>query len=389
MKLFFEPLDFLFFRDGRPFSGGESFAGFSRELPLPSVLYGAIRSRLLEEGQVDFARFASYTSINMEEAVSDYPVIELTGLADKPGKLQMHGPYFARLLNDRTRLDEVYFPLPLDVVKQKSDYSEYNQLEPNFAPDFKTNFPLSGLLPLKPKVRPGIDKDTPLDKADRSFCTRGALESYLNGDTLTPVKDDFSYSEPRIGIRMNEKNVTEAGQFYLLEGRRLDEGYGLLVELAGFDVDPFSPAETFFHLGGERRFSRVVSIEEETIPEPPPSQELAKYFKLLLVTPALFKNGWLPGWLDPQTGEGIVPSAGGQLKVKLIAAAVGRPVTLSGFDLARRQPKPTRRAVPAGSVYYFELLSGSSEELVQQVHNHSISDEESQAGFGVTFVGTF
>src|SRR5690606_5857344 len=88
-------------------------------------------------------------------------------------------------------------------------------------------------------------------------------------------------------------------------------------------------------------------------------EENKKYFKLYLLTPGLFKNGWLPGVINKETKILTV----GKVKAKLLTAAIGKPKYLSGFDLKDNKPKPNLRAVPEGSVYYFELLEGNMKDV--------------------------
>ena len=45
---------------------------------------------------------------------------------------------------------------------------------------------------------------------------------------------------------------------------------------------------------------------------------------------------------------------------RVVCAAVPRAEVVSGFDLARWQPKPAERAAPSGSVYWIEDLEGDA-----------------------------
>ncbi|MEI6043218.1 MAG: type III-B CRISPR module-associated Cmr3 family protein, partial [Chloroflexota bacterium] len=196
MKLFFEPSDFLFFRDGKPFSGGEVSFGSSMELPLPSVVYGAIRTRLLQDAQVDFTRFAKYKS--SEEGAKDYPIIQLTGTSNTPGSLYIGGPYFASLRKDGKKLKEIFFPVPLDVVKQHSKDKRYNLLEPDFESSGQTNFPLPDLAPLRPKPR--LELKSKMEEAT-GFLNLERMQNYLDGSSPVEVSSkNFVQSEQRIGI---------------------------------------------------------------------------------------------------------------------------------------------------------------------------------------------
>ena len=63
--------------------------------------------------------------------------------------------------------------------------------------------------------------------------------------------------------------------------------------------------------------------------------------KVVFLTPAYFRYGWLPdaAWFVDA----------------LQAVAVTHPTCLGGWDLAHQKPRPIRRYVPAGSVYYLEF----------------------------------
>ena len=50
---------------------------------------------------------------------------------------------------------------------------------------------------------------------------------------------------------------------------------------------------------------------------------------------------------------------------RLAAAAVARNETISGWDLARWQPKPAQRVAPTGSVYWLDELKASPDALRQ------------------------
>jgi CRISPR-associated protein Cmr3 len=87
--------------------------------------------------------------------------------------------------------------------------------------------------------------------------------------------------------------------------------------------------------------------------------EQERRFRLVLATPGLFADGWrLPGldadncWHGP---DGCT--------ARLAAAAVNRADMVSGWDLAKWQPKPAQRVAPVGSVYWFEDFQGKTEAL--------------------------
>jgi CRISPR-associated protein Cmr3 len=108
--------------------------------------------------------------------------------------------------------------------------------------------------------------------------------------------------------------------------------------------------------------------------------------RLILQTPALFGKGWLPDWLD-EALQGSPPGAEG-LELKLYAAASERWQPISGWDIQAKKPKAVRRLVPAGSVYWFEVLSEGFSAW-DKLWLSSLCDEERDRrdGFGLAVPG--
>jgi CRISPR-associated protein Cmr3 len=98
---------------------------------------------------------------------------------------------------------------------------------------------------------------------------------------------------------------------------------------------------------------------------------------LYLSTPAIFKTGWKPD-LEKKFG----------IKADLVAAVVGKPLHIGGFDMVKREPKTMYKAVPAGSVYYYKVTEGY--ELVEEkLQGKAISDVLKTQGFGIAYVGNY
>ena len=110
--------------------------------------------------------------------------------------------------------------------------------------------------------------------------------------------------------------------------------------------------------------------------------ERAGGLRLTLLSPAIFSGGYLPGWLNPTSKEGVLPHS--QVKVRLRAVAMDRWLPVSGWDLDQNKPKAMRKAVAAGAVYWFELLEGSAQTIENSIFN-SISDDaqDQRDGFGI------
>ena len=151
----------------------------------------------------------------------------------------------------------------------------------------------------------------------------------------------------------------------------------------------------FLILGGERRISRI-HRDGVTLPVPVlpavPAVDGPIILKWVLATPAVFANGSLPGWCRDTSsaarsdGEVCLPLKSG--RAKLIATCHGKPIAFAGWDVVKGESKPTRLAVPAGSVYYYLCSNAAvASELAGLLHWRPRSDVFGEKGFGYGLCG--
>jgi len=351
------PLDTLFFRDGKPFTMGEDTWSNSIFPPYPTTIYGALRS--------------AYFAMHIDK-------FEKANEEDDPTKnLRIKG-IFLKVT------EEYFFPLPMDCVKKKdSKEGDGFILHTELAKGFISNYPkLEKLLIISSENNEKVEnvKNGILSKLD--------FEEYLKGETniITYSKiDNYLIDEPKIGIaRSSQTHSSQEGMLYRVDMKRLEnnksEKINIVVDFEGLDL----PEEGLMKLGGEGKAVRYSKHNEQDITiNFPQFKEDTKQFKIVLTTPAIFKNGWLPNWIGENTLEGEYNG----LKLKLLTAAIAKPVNIGGFDIKGRKPKPMYKAVPAGSVYYFELISGNIEEVKNSFHKKAISDAYPEQGFGIAYVG--
>lgn len=150
-------------------------------------------------------------------------------------------------------------------------------------------------------------------------------------------------------------------------------------------------APTLVHLGGKRRLAALEPEPEERWPASP-DEWLERICKdgglcLTLLTPGVFSAGYRPGWLDHAL-TGSPPEAPG-LNLRLRAAAVERWQPHSGWDLAQRQPRRTRKVVPAGATYWFNVLGACDKDAVAALWLASLCDapQDRRDGFGLALPG--
>ncbi|KLO23498.1 type III-B CRISPR module-associated protein Cmr3 [Marinitoga sp. 1155] len=343
-----EPLDTLFFKDGKPFSMGEETWAEGIFPPYPSTIYGALRS--------------AYFANNINE-------LNKAKEKDDPTKdLKIKGIY---LKLD----DDICFPVPLDCVKDKDKDITYT-LKLKTKNNIISSYPkyLNFLLTANEKV----------ENVSQVFFSDIDFEKYLNGfdEFFYSELKNYLFNEPKIGITRSKDTLsTEEGKIYRVDMYRT-KNLKLVVDFENLEIPQFG----FLKLGGESKSARYKNINKEISVEPAKFNKYDKCFKLVLTTPAIFKeNGWIPTWIDKDTLEGVI----GGLKVKLISASIGKPIVIGGFDIKEKKPKPSYKAVPTGSVYYFKLLEGNVNDIVNIFHENSISEIYSEQGFGICYVGKF
>jgi CRISPR-associated protein Cmr3 len=205
----------------------------------------------------------------------------------------------------------------------------------------------------------------------------------IRPDTLVAEEEMFFET---IGLDLNIRKDPEG--IRMAARVSADNEFGRLLP----EIDRFAPT------GGKRRLShwKTVVNRHEGWRCPDEIREAlgqSKNVRMVLATPALFSGGWLPGWIK-DTGaslEGIPPGAAPGLRLRLISACTDRWKPLSGFSLEKgsRGFKELRRLVPAGSVYFFEVLSDGNAGSIADLWLQSVSDvdQDQRDGFGLALWG--
>lgn len=318
------PYDKLFIKDGRPMSLEDDTAASGLFPPPPSVFFGALRSAVLSK--------ANAAPESNEDPIHNGHIL---GIA------------FARN-------GELLFPTPNDLVREKSKDDKQRE-EPAYRltlsnpEDAKlTSQPISGgqLLetPLKGKIVQSVG----------GFITTSGLKDYLAGNSV-PAKELFDADKlykgvPKLGIGLDYvSGTTKDGQLYTMTMQQLSPEVCLCVRAEGF-----GPLTDDIRLGAEARAAEVKTSASDDLTWPTDCPPSGEHLTMYLATPAVFRQGWIPDFIDPVTMEGKVEGN----SVRLVAASVGKAIPLGGWDIAKGCPKPMRRAVPAGSVYHFCILPG-------------------------------
>jgi CRISPR-associated protein Cmr3 len=353
MQLIFQPLDTLFFRDGKPFARGDETWADSTFPPSPSVLYGALR----------------------------------TALATIPGREIPFSEVVNQLGEDRLAIENLYYrikginylPLPLDLVaysstkavrRKRRSFDEVHLL------DISEN--KSIVSPAKSFIKYLLHaKKTEIaENVDGGLLSVSDLWDYLDGQQSFHALSlhDFIQSESKVGIGRDKQSKTAAdGLLYRVDMKRLvDIQIRLGIRLANTDS---ALGQSIVQLGGENKLVQMKLADQKSwIGLERPSLKEGS-FKIYLSTPAFFtKFGWQP---DLQRFG---------IHANMVAASVGKPLHIGGFDLQLNRPKPMLKAVPAGSVYYYETKE-QPDSIIEKLHGKPLSDFLPEQGFGISYIG--
>jgi CRISPR-associated protein Cmr3 len=339
---FIEPLDVLFLRGNKLFGDPGSF-GESLVPPWPSVAAGALRSAMLTQDGTDPTAFASGEVV--------HPAL---GTPRQPGAFAIVGFTLARRSADGGV--ESLHPLPADLIAESGEGESVARLRRAVPTNPAAELLSSAPLPQWPVLAQG---DARAKAAAGVWLTQAGWADYLEG--RTPRTDQLVGTpalwaiDARVGVGLDAATRRAAdGQLFTVQAVAFRAGIGFLASVAGAEA----PIGGTLRFGGDGRAAALVEARHR-----PASPDLAAIAKarrarVVLTTPGLFPAGWqLPG----TDHERRVTWPG--LSARLTCAAVPRAEIVSGWDLAKRQPKPAERVAPAGSVYWLDELDATADAL--------------------------
>lgn len=406
-----EPRDPIIVRDGRPFSADPGAWASSLPFPFPSTIAGGVRTR----AGLDNDGFFKYLKGNEKE------LLELK-------QLGVRGPLLVQLVTNGSGLDNWLVPAPSDALLFDAKPTEVEMTEKCQSKDL-----IKQLVPLElwQDAQTDLDelglwfvgqachdKRKPSKKAPRYWYWE-RFQTWLQDPLLLcqTIEDicqlgvDGPVSEQRVHVSIDaDKEIAKDGMLFGTSGlefsspgkneQRLQNAKRLALAVDIDNNHQFTPRAGLASFGGERR---IVSWRKSKLELPSCPKELEekiiedKACRVILLTPACFENGYLPTWLYTNAEQKGVT-------IDLKAIAVQRPQVVSGWDLALRKPKPSRRLAPAGTVLFLSVkgsddaihdwIRGRHNDDVQQdqgIWMRCISDDvqDRRDGFGLAVLGTW
>jgi CRISPR-associated protein Cmr3 len=345
--IFIEQSDVWLFRDGKPFSAGEEHRAHSLFPPSPMTVQGILRGMFLGHSNADWLAYREQRPNDADVAAIaqqiGHPAFQRNGVTTAPslGTFSMAGPFLAR--REEQRIVR-FTPLPSDVVREKRVHGKHFALRPTKATSMITHWPHKALHPLWP------EQEDDIEAPEGSFwLDESGLDAYLAEASFGVYTDEKLYTtESRFGIAIDYKMGRvrkDEGMLYQAEFIRTNKDVGLLVQLGSNVTLPATKGILAF--GGEARGAQYEVIPDNLIDHRAGVTSPTERLKIVLLTPAYLSEGWQPvagNWAKFFNGQ----------PVRLIAASIGVPQRIGGWDVAHNIPKAMRAYIPAGSVFFFE-----------------------------------
>jgi CRISPR-associated protein Cmr3 len=363
---FLEPVDVLSLRGNKNYGEAGSY-GDSMMPPWPSVIAGALRSRILVDSGIDPAEFAA--------GAASHPSL---GTPQQPGSFLIAVFQLARRLSGG-RFEILVAP-PADLVIGESECADedgrrrpsavYISRPVDLGPlglGSLSSYPLTLLPVLAEKERS--------KPSSGYWLTERGWRAYLAG--RRPDAADLVHRttlwrrEARVGVGLSpETRSAEESRLFTAEvisprfrihAGAGEQGYdlGFIVGVRGGSA----PDKGLLRVGGDGRAIRIWGAPGYRLPEPDyAAVARAQRCRLILATPGIFPGGWLPAGFEAVADQRFEFSLHG-VRGRLVAACIGRAQVISGWDLALERPKAAQRAVPAGSVYWLDQVDATAEAL--------------------------
>ena len=353
MKIEIKAFDTLFFRDGKPFTmEDESWAEGIFPPPM-SVVYGALRA----------AYFANHPEELGKANENDDPTKNLK-IKDFAFYIQNKG--------------YVYYPVPADFAAKEIKTNKWQIFRMQIRDNVLTS---KAVLPLC-----ADPKEEKLESVSGFYLTGDSLNEYLQGFDIDKTQvlrlNEQISVEPKIGIGRNYQTKTSNdGRLYRLGMRRM-EGLTILVDFEGMEL----PEKGIIRLGGEGKTAYYLKsdfVDSVRCGSDDASKRFVVYFK----TPAYFeKNGYYPDFFDGNFSCEI-----NGRKYRIVSMSMDKPLSIGGWDMKVKMPKPMKKFVPAGTVYIVECDSEISlkDFNTDFATKEFCKEEYSRQGYGLYFAGVY
>ncbi len=351
-----KPFDVLFFRDNKAFDFGEWYSEGIFP-PYPSTFQGLIRTNILMQNKM----------IDNQGKLKNHNEAEKLVGNDLQFPFEIEGPFVSYD-------NQLYFPTPKDIIQVNKTKAKQSQL---------SSVTMQSDVGLDLFYSDHSVKEKFLHFSQSLLCMDLFNEYRRNGEIKDISREGPYEFEQRVGIKLDldcipPQKKNEEGHYYMTHFIRMHHNGSLFFSISGNGQFDFH--NQYGRLGSEGRgvyFEKTGNLLSKIKLENKFYEELAKNrkFKIILLTHGIFKYGWLP---FKKADNNIIEAdfADKKILLKLIFAANDMPLRISGYSQLKQKKagygkagrgyavKKQVIAVPAGSVFYFDIPSQNIDEAI-------------------------
>lgn len=377
-------------RDGRPFGAGQGNRMRSVNWPLPSVIAGSLRTALGTGAGREFSLETAAELLRVSVA-GVFPTVD--------GKIYLPAPQDCIVYRDKE---------PLRATPQQVEFDG-------------GDWPHQSLQPVMLTYDDMTQDSKPIDTP-----AWWPVDRFADWLIEKPFQFDHTFfhsplQEDRTHVALQpDTGAADEGHLFTTTGLALSHlerhgatserssrerfaAIGLLtrVEAEGWCAEQVGGLNRHHPTGGERRLVHWRAGADSAVWDCPDSickaLQSTDKVRMALATPAIFHDGWKPEWLNSDL---VGSPPGCDVRLELVGLTIQRWRAISGWSLARINdlgqldsqgrpgPKPIRRIVPAGGVYFFKVAAGTAASLAHRwLHSVSDREQDQRDGFGLTTWG--
>ena len=380
-RVLFEPVDSLFFRDGRSFNMDEP------SLTRPGGLFPPNGRTLIGALRAAWARALGWQE---NQGGWSEAICQQLGSGDDLGSLRFRGPFLLKKASNKQDVDTLLFPAPAHLLGTRRDGASVHQTQAWDVVALAPGEPGEVLeSDLNNRAQfPTFNPDQTPEGAkslteEGLWVTAEGMSAILKGET--PDTEELVFQgelwrlEPRIGIQRSPVTHTVLeGLLYATSHVRLRQNILLALDIRNLPESgmPENALQSRVHpVGGEARMCHLRLAEAGNLPGRPdlPSWQGRLRYTVILLQPADTGRAPQPG----EEGYAGLPGT-------VISACLPKPVTIGGWDSVQRQPRPMRPYLAPGSVLFIE----TEEQQYEQVKSlPEAIGAQTEWGFGSIVIG--
>lgn len=351
------PNDVVFFRGNKPFDFGEWYSEGIFP-PYPSTFQGFVRTAMLNKLKL----------IDTAGKLTDDAQAEKNVGNDVTMPFEIYGPFLFKTPN------EFFFAMPLDCIIEDGNIKPLELIDEEIESDLGWKMRMPNV---KGKIKWAQDS--------HPFISLTQFNEYRKNKAFAPLdeKEIPSMEEPRTGIMLKygaptaeRIKMTEEGHFYVTQYQRLAKDIALYFHT----TSPIDLEGVYGKLGSEARGAWItrtdVAAKFKLDDKYYADIEKNGLFKLILLQPGIFANGWLP-FKEIGNKDGWSTLEHDGIRMRLLYARTGMIAHIGGMSLRRMGTpskatrgtglKPMLNAVASGAVYFLQIIENDDGTDVKQV----------------------